>query len=110
MKKDRFLKYWKGLRKNQKLRLKPIPYLHTGTTYAQDGIRITGSRAFVDSVLSRLKDMLKYESEETRLQVSYERSTDRDTGKPLRSYNCYVQVHARGKGRKKKAKKRLKKR
>ena len=109
MKKDKFVTYWKGLRKNQKLRLKPIRYSHTGTTFAEDGIRITGSRAFVDSVLSRLKDLLKYESEETRLQVSYERSTDRDTGKKLRSYGCYIQVHARGQGRKKKAKKKPKK-
>ena len=105
MKKDKFIKYWKGLRKNQKLQLKPIPYTHKGTTFAEDGIRITGSRAFVDSVLSRLKDMLDYESEETRLQVTYDRSTDRDTGKKLCSYGCYIQVHGRGMGRKKKAKK-----
>ncbi len=105
MKKDKFVKYWKGLRKDQKLRLKPIPYTHKGTTFAEDGIRITGSRAFVDSVLSHLKDLLKYESEETRLQVSYDRSTDRDTGKKLRSYGCYIQVHGRGMGKKKAKKK-----
>ena len=109
MKKDKFVTYWKGLRKNQTLQLKPIPYTHKGTTFAEDGIRITGSRAFVDSVLSRLKDLLKYESEKTRLHVSYDRATDRDTGKKLRSYGCYIQVHARGMGKKKAKKKPLRK-
>lgn len=110
MKKDKFITYWKGLRKNQKLQLKPIPYTHKGTTFAEDGIRITGSRAFVDSVLSHLKDLLKYENEGSRLQVSYDRSTDRDTGRKLKSYGCYIQVHARGMGRKKKPKKKAAKR
>ena len=111
MKKKQFLKHWTKIRKNQKLRLKPVAYTHKGTTYAEDGIRITGHKAFVDSVLSRLKDMLKHENDKTRLQVSYERITDRDTGRPLRSYSCYVQVHARGMGgKKKKAKKKTSKR
>jgi len=73
-----------------------VPYTHEGSTYAEDGVRITGSKAFVDSVLSRLKDLLRYEGEETRLQVVYKKSTDRESGRTLTSYNCYVQVHARG--------------
>ncbi len=96
MEKKAFLKHWSGLRKNQKLSPKPVRYTHAGSTYAEDGIRITGSRAFVDSVLSRLKDLLGYEGDGTRLQVAYKRSTDRDSGKTLTSYNCYVQVHERG--------------
>ncbi len=96
MEKKPFLKHWASLRKNQKLNPKPVRYTHEGSTYAEDGIRITGSRAFVDSVLSRLKDLLKLESDGTRLQVVYQRSTDRDSGRPLSSYNCYVQVHERG--------------
>jgi len=96
MEKKPFLKHWASLRKNQKLAPKPVPYRHEGSTYAQDGIRITGSKAFVDSVLSRLKDMLAYENDETRLQVAYDRSTDRESGKKVSSYNCYLQVHARG--------------
>ncbi len=96
MEKKAFLKHWSGLRRNQKLDPKPVRYTHAGSTYAEDGIRITGSRAFVDSVLSRLKDLLGYEGDGTRLQVAYKRSTDRDSGKTLTSYNCYVQVHERG--------------
>jgi len=59
----------------------------------------------VDSVLSRLKDLLTFESDATRLQVVYKRSTDRESGKAISSYNCYVQVHARGGAPAKKAKK-----
>jgi len=96
MEKKHFLIHWSKLRPNQKLSPKPVRYTHEGSTYAEDGVRITGSKAFVDSVLSRLKDLLRYEGEETRLQVVYKKSTDRESGKTLTSYNCYVQVHARG--------------
>lgn len=110
MEKKPFLKHWASIRKNQKLSPKPVRYTHEGSTYAEDGIRITGSRQFIDSVLSRLKDLLMYEGEETRLQAVYQRSLDRESGKALTSYNCYVQVHDRGgaptkkKAKKKKAK------
>jgi hypothetical protein len=96
MEKESFLKHWSKLRANQKLAPKPVRYTHQGSTYTEDGIRITGSKAFVDSILSRLKDFLAFEGEETRLQVVYKKSTDRESGKTLTSYNCYVQVHARG--------------
>ncbi len=106
MEKKPFLKHWAKLRADQKLDPKPVRYRHEGSTYAEDGIRITGSRAFVDSVLSRLKDLLSFESDATRLQVVYKRSTDRESGKTVNSYNCYVQVRARGGAlTKKKAKK-----
>ncbi len=109
MEKKPFLKHWAKLRADQDLDPSPVRYSHEGSTYAEDGIRITGSKAFVDSVLSRLKDLLKFESEETRLQVVYKRSTDRESGKTISSYNCYIQVHGRGGvPAKKKAKKKLK--
>lgn len=109
MEKKPFLNHWSKLRLNQPLRPKPVRYTHEGSTYAEDGIRITGSKAFVDSVLSRLKDLLRFESDTTRLQVVYKRSTDRESGKAISSYNCYVQVHARGGApAKKKAKKKSK--
>jgi len=96
MEKEPFLKHWSKLRANQKLAPKPVQYAHEGSTYAEDGIRITGSKAFVDSVLSRLKDLLVFDGEGTRLQVVYKKSMDRESGKTLTSYNCYVQVHERG--------------
>lgn len=96
MKKAEFLKYWQGIKQNQKIRITPIPYRHEGSTYANDGIRITGSQKFVDTVLSNLKDVLKHENNITRLQVTYRESKDRETGELTGSYASYIQVCERG--------------
>ncbi len=96
MKKEEFLNHFEGIQENQKLKICAVPYKHEGSTYAEDGIRITGSRGFIDSVLSRLKDLLTHENGETRLQVVYKESVDRETQAPLNSWNCYLQVHQRG--------------
>ena len=96
MEKEAFLKHWASIRKNQNVRPRPVRYGHEGSTYAEDGIRLTGSRAFIDSVLSRVKDLLDHENEETRLHVVYQRSADRESGKQLNAWNCYIQVHQRG--------------
>ena len=96
MKKDEILKHWQGLKPNQPIRPSAIGYKHEGSTYAEDGIRITGSQHFIDSVLSQLTDLLDYENDDTRLQLVYKQSVDKDTGIALPSYNCYIQVHERG--------------
>ncbi len=96
MEKEAFLKHWASIRKNQKVHPKPVRYGHEGSTYAEDGIRLTGSRIFIDSVLSRLKDLLEHECDETRLHVVYQQSADRESRKRLKSWNCYIQVHQRG--------------
>jgi hypothetical protein len=96
MKKAAILSYWKSLSRPRELAPRPVPYRHRGSTYDQDGIRITGSRAFLDAVLSRLTDLLAFENGRTRLQVSYQEATDKASGRPLGSWSCYVQVHERG--------------
>lgn len=96
MKKAEFLQHWRGIKANQPIDITPVPYKHKGSTYDEDGIRITGSTGFIDSVLSRLTDLLKHESNRTRLQVVYKQSTDRETGCLMASFNCYIQVHQRG--------------
>ena len=96
MLKSEILEHWQKIDKGQPLAISPVPYKHTGSTYAEDGIRITGSEEFIDSVLSRITDLLDYESDTTRLQLVYKESQDRETGVPLNSFNCYIQVHERG--------------
>lgn len=96
MLKDEMITHWKGIEPGQPIALCPVMYKHQGSTYAEDGIRITGSQKFIDSILSRLTDLLEYENGDTRLQVVYKESQDRDTGAALGSYNCYIQVHERG--------------
>jgi len=96
MKKKEFLEHWHGLEAHQPVNPEPVPYKHQGSTYDQDGIRITGSREFVESVLSRMKDLLRFEGPTTRLQVVFKETVDRETGVPTGTWNCYVQVHERG--------------
>lgn len=94
--KKELLTHWRNLSPDQPLRPVAVAYKHEGSTYACDGIRITGDRDWIDAVLSRLKDLLPFENTATRFQVSYQEATDKDTRHPLGSYACYVQVHRRG--------------
>ena len=95
MKKDEMLTRWANVQ-NAPLCPRPVPYKHRGSTYDCDGIRITGQPEFIDAVLYKLRDLLRFEGIETRLQVSYAPATDRETRAPLGSFSCYVQVHQRG--------------
>jgi len=96
MRKAEILEHWRGIKPNQSISIGAVAYKHKGSTYDEDGIRITGSQKFIDSVLSRLSELLDYEGDGTRLQLVYKRSVDKDTGVELDSYNCYIQVHERG--------------
>ena len=96
MNKREMLDHWDGIPADQPIKVTPVAYKHEGTTYAEDGIRITGSQRFIDSVLSHLKSLLEHENGDTRLQVTYQPSNDRESGTPLGSWNCYIQVHERG--------------
>ncbi|MDP2662062.1 MAG: hypothetical protein Q8R28_15160 [Dehalococcoidia bacterium] len=99
MKKAEILTHWRGLgeRPAPSKVMRAVPYKHEGSTYSEDGVRITGSQAFIDSVLYRLRDLLERENDTERLQVAYQESTDRQNpGLKLGSWNCYVQVHERG--------------
>jgi len=96
MKKAEVLEHWAQLPPNQTVAPEPVPYKHKGSTFDECGIRITGTTTFIDSVLSRLKDMLNYENGSTRLQVVYKEATDRKTNLPTGTYTAYIQVHERG--------------
>ncbi|GAG66532.1 unnamed protein product [marine sediment metagenome] len=96
MRKAEFLDHWQKIEADQKINITPVRYKHQGSTYAKDGIRLTGSRQFIDSMLSKLKELLDHENHTTRLQVAYKESLDKDTGYALGSWNCYIQVHERG--------------
>jgi len=96
MKKEQMLNHWKKIKPRQSIAVCEIPYKHKGSTYDCDGIRITGSAQFIDSVLSNIKDLLQHENGEQRLGVAYQQSKDKDTGALLDSFNCYIQVHERG--------------
>jgi len=96
MRKQEIIKHWQNIPKNQQIKMMPVAYKHKGSTYDQDGIRLTGSQEFVDSLLSNIKQLLQDENDNTRLQLTYQETVDRETQLSTGTFNCYVQVHDRG--------------
>lgn len=101
--KDEIIDFWKKLRPDTPILAQPIHYGHQGSTYGEDGIRITGSPQFIRSVLSRLKEFMNFEASSTKLNVSY-RQTESPSKIPSAdtrpSYVFYIQVKERGTGEK----------
>lgn len=76
--------HWKNLQPNMKIQMEPVSEDHKGTRFRSDGLRITGSPQFINSVLSRIKDMAGFEEEgmgQFRLDVEY-RQIESKSGDP----------------------------
>lgn len=95
--KEDILNFWKGIGANIPLQLKAIDYEHEGSTIQEDGIRITGTKEFITSVLSRLKDFITYENPDTKLMVAYRQSPRSFLPGSKNSYIFYLQAKKRGK-------------
>ena len=91
------LNHWRSLSKPLPIKSHPIAYKHKGSTYGHDGIRVEGSREFIDAILSRLTDLMAYENTDTRLNLNYQKVQPRE-GKPASGgdWVCYVKIHQRG--------------
>jgi hypothetical protein len=94
-KKAEILTFWKNLSPSIPLQLEPIENLHKGSTLQQDTIRITGSKEFITTVLSRLKDFVIYESPETKLVLDYRQNAKSLKPGEKNSYLFYVNVRKR---------------
>jgi len=95
--KDEIIPFWKTLdSKTTPLNMKPIDYEHKGSTIQEDGVRITGSKEFISSVLARLKDFLPYENPQTKLMVAYRQSPRSFLPGNKNSYIFYLQSMKRG--------------
>lgn len=72
MTKQEALARWSRLEAGQDIlpHFTPIAADARGSTFGACGIRVSGNPAFVDAVLSRLKDLLQAESGATRLTLS----------------------------------------
>ncbi len=93
------LRHWKGLPKHRTPLdqvMEAVPYAHTGSSFTKDTIRVTGSRPFIDAVMSHLKELLTRENDTERLDLNYAESTDRITREPTGAWTFYVKVHERG--------------
>ena len=89
------LSLWEGL-EHRKLKPEPIAYKHSGSTIDQDGIRICGSPEFIAAVMERLKDLLEYEGQNTRLSIAFSELNDKSGNKIDGRFRCAIQVHERG--------------
>ena len=95
MTKAEALEHWSGLEETP-LHMAPVPYKATGSKYGFDGIRIDGTRRFIDSVLAQIKPLMEQENGGTRLELNYTETTERETREPTGAWVCYVRVHERG--------------
>ena len=94
--KQEIIDFWKAI-PQMALLVDPIPSGHKGSTFGEDGIRITGSPNYIYSVLARLKDFLPLESESTKLQLLFKESDRINPNRPnVKSYAFYIQVKQRG--------------
>lgn len=101
-KKADILQTWKMLRDDTPVMIQPIgdkPAGNQQSNFAEDGLRITGSWAFIASVLSRIKDIAAYENQNTKLRLSL-RAVDKSHARPDRqSFVFYVNLEKRSKGK-----------
>ena len=97
--KEETIKHWSNLSPGMPMaQLRIIPQNHKGPTIAYDGIRITGSSDFRDSVLSRLKELVAYEGGGSRLNVLYKQQVDNKTQQAIpNSFAFYFHAKQRGK-------------
>ena len=97
--KEQIVAAWKQLRPDMPIQINPIDYAHKGSTYGEDGIRITGTPQFINSVMARLKEMLNFESPSTKLAVTYRETQSPSKtalGQNKTSYVFYVAARKRG--------------
>ena len=107
MKKADTMKHWQSLPEALPIlpHMEPIPYKAKGSTYGACGIRIDGNPAFVDAVLSRLKDLIAGENHATRLTLARSQvqtkleikgNTKRFENTADKAEVCYIRLHERG--------------
>ncbi len=94
---------WRNLAPNAPIlpHFEPVQYKARGSRYGACGIRIDGSPAFIDAVLSRLKDLIAGENAQTRLELARRPVDGSGIGKALPNAGlaaecCYIRLHTRG--------------
>jgi hypothetical protein len=102
MKKAESLAHWQTLQPTDPLpHMEAIPYKARGSRYGACGIRIDGTPAFIDAILSNLKTLLDGENHVTRLELARAPVDGSGLGKNLPNAEqgaecCYVRLHVRG--------------
>lgn len=95
-KKKEILDWWSKLKPDQPIMADPIPTGVEGSTYGHDGIRITGSKQFISSVMGRFKDFVYQENPATKLRLTFKQVEDKYTQTPdERKYVFYANTTQR---------------
>jgi hypothetical protein len=96
--KKQVLQFWKNLNPNSQLQVRPIPASHKGSTMQEDSVRVTGSKEFIASVISHLKDFIRYENPNlgTKVVVQYRQSARSLIPGAKDSYMIYITIRERG--------------
>ena len=95
--KAQVMEFWKKIRPDTPIVMNPIPYDHKGSTYEKDGIRVTGSKEFIASTISRLKAFIAYENPNTKLMLVYRETKPAINLGDQATFVFYLQAKARGK-------------
>jgi hypothetical protein len=91
-KKADVLSLWKSTRPDNPISVQPVPSHHVGNRFDQDGVRITGSSQFINSILGKLKSFLVYDEHPSLgLDVKY-RQVQRRNLSDRPSFACYINV------------------
>ena len=71
--KKEILSLWRQLRPDLPIYLVPMAKIDnmSHSSYSEDGIRITGSWAFISSILGRLKELLQFENPSSKLRLVF---------------------------------------
>lgn len=102
-KKADILRMWRNLKDDLPITLTPMSEKPEGverSSYGEDGIRITGSFPFIMSVLGRLKQIISFENQNTKLRLIF-RGIDksRDVRPDRQTFVFYINLENRGKKR-----------
>jgi hypothetical protein len=91
-KKNDVIRLWNNTRPDSQIPIRPVPKGHVGNRFDQDGIRITGSSPFINSILGKLKPLLFYADHPSLdLDVKY-RQAIRKSALDQPSFACYINV------------------
>lgn len=92
-KKKETLQMWRSLPNFMPLKMNPVSETHKGSRFGEDGLRITGSPAFIQSVLSRLKDLMEEDKRQgIRLDIEY-RAIQSSKQDPYSNQNYVFYAH-----------------
>lgn len=103
-KKAEIIQLWKNLRTDVPIIISPLsdqlenPNTEK-STYGEDGIRISGSWAFITSILAKIKELIYYENPQTKLRLVF-RGVDKNKAiASKQAFVFYLNLERRSRGK-----------